>query len=272
MHNIVLRYYDRQQAFGTFFLRNRPELYLIQKIMEQYSPGSHVNITVLGCSKGAEVYSVQWAVSSFQKALAINLNAVDVSPAIIDFAKKGVYSWCDRCSLINPQYCDAPLGCIEYQERSIFDRMTGEEMDIFFEFEDAHAKVRPWLKEGITWVEADAEDAALKNRIGHQDIVLANRFLCHMRPKDAERVLRAIATLVKPGGFLFVSGIDLDVRMRVAQLMNWMPIYINSIKQLYEGDDSLISGWPFEYWGIEPFSKKRKDWVVRYASLYQIPG
>ena len=45
----------------------------------------------------------------------------------------------------------------------------------------------------------------------------ANNFLCHMYPADAERCLRNIA---RDGpsreDSLFVSGIDLDVRTRVA--------------------------------------------------------
>jgi hypothetical protein len=32
--------------------------------------------------------------------------------------------------------------------------------------------------------------------LGLQDIVIANRFLCHMEPRDAERCLRNIARLV----------------------------------------------------------------------------
>jgi len=41
--------------------------------------------------------------------------------------------------------------------------------------------------------------------------VVANRFLCHMEPPDAQNCLRNIGRLVKPGEYLFVTGIDLDV-------------------------------------------------------------
>jgi hypothetical protein len=37
-----------------------------------------------------------------------------------------------------------------------------------------------------------------------------------MEPATAERILRNVSRVLKPGGYLFVSGVDLDVRIRVA--------------------------------------------------------
>jgi hypothetical protein len=42
------------------------------------------------------------------------------------------------------------------------------------------------------------------------------------------------------------------------------------MKDIHEGDPSLRSGWPFEYWGLEPFDDDRPDWKIRYASVFQI--
>ena len=38
--------------------------------------------------------------------------------------------------------------------------------------------------------------------LGPQDMVVANNFLCHMAPADAEKCLRNIEQLVSPGGYL----------------------------------------------------------------------
>ena len=130
-------------------------------------------------------------------------------------------------------------------------------------------RVRSWLKEGIIWLRGDAGDAELVRSLGPQDIVVANRFLCHMKPAAAERCLRNIARLVKPGGYLFVSGIDLDVRTRVAQEMGWKPV-TDLIREIHEGDTSLRNGWPLEYWALEPFCDDRADWRIRYASVFRI--
>src|SRR5262245_60907178 len=58
VHWVVRRHAERQQYFGTFFLRNRPELELMRRLVDRRDKGSGVEIAVLACSKGAEVYSI----------------------------------------------------------------------------------------------------------------------------------------------------------------------------------------------------------------------
>lgn len=85
-------------------------------------------------------------------------------------------------------------------------------MEAMFEGHGDLAMIAPWLREGISWIHGDANDPQLASVLGHPDIVLANRFLCHMKPAAAESCLRNIGRLVKLGGYLFVSGIDLDAK------------------------------------------------------------
>jgi len=76
---------------------------------------------------------------------------------------------------------------------------------------------------------------------------------------------------VKPGGYLFVSGVDTDVRKMVGGEMKWEPV-TELLREIYEGDVSLMNGWPLEWWGQEPFQAKRQDWRPRYASVFQLGG
>jgi hypothetical protein len=99
--------------------------------------------------------------------------------------------------------------------------------------------------------------------------VVANRFLCHTQPEEAEACLRNLARLVKPRGYLFVSGVDLNVRTEVAQELGWTPVS-ELIREIHDGDRSLREGWLLQYWGLEPFQKDRPDWMIRYASVFQI--
>jgi chemotaxis methyl-accepting protein methylase len=193
VHALVRRYARRAQCFGTFFLRNKAELELMRRLLDWNAPGSIVDISVLGCSKGAEVYSIVRTIRSARPDLRLTVRAVDISQEILDFAERGVYS---RSS-------DVTGDTFKDQERSIFERVTDEEMEAMFEVEDDLVKVRPWLKEGIIWLCGDAGDPALTGLLGYQDIVVANRFLFHMKPMAAERCLRNIERLVKPGGYLF---------------------------------------------------------------------
>ena len=89
-----------------------------------------------------------------------------------------------------------------------------------------------------------------------------------MRPEAARACLRKVARLLKPGGYLFVSGFDLDVRVEVAREMRWHPV-TDLLQEVREGDLSLLNGWPLEYWGLEPFSNDRPDRQIRYASVFQ---
>jgi chemotaxis methyl-accepting protein methylase len=243
LHALVRLHAERSQAFATFFLRNRAELELMRRLADKKGHGSKLRIAVLACSKGAEVYSIAWTIRSARPDLGLSIHAVDISQEIMEFAARGVYS------LTNPDVLkaqshegitergDVTWNTCRDQLTSIFERMTGEEVEAMFEVEGDQARIKPWLKEGINWIRGDAGDPKLGRLLGPQDMVVANRFLCHMAPAAAEKTLRNIARLVKPGGYLFVSGIDLDVRTRVAHEMGWKPV-TDLMKELHEGDVS----------------------------------
>jgi chemotaxis methyl-accepting protein methylase len=246
----------------------------MRHLLDQRAHGSKLNVTVLACSKGAEVYSFLWTIRSARPDLKVCMYAVDISQEILEFAERGVYSRNATEVLKAANHESAMGGDVVWQtcrdqNAPLFERMTDEELAALCEFEGDQAKVRPWLKEGISWCRGDAGDPELAGVLGLQDIVVANRFLCHMQPMAAEACLRNIGRLVKPGGHLFVSGVDLDVRTKVVLGMGWKPV-MDLIREIHEGDPSLRRGWPLAYWGLEPFCDHRPDWNVRYASVFQI--
>jgi chemotaxis methyl-accepting protein methylase len=272
LYALVQQLAERGQSHGTFFFRNRPELELMCRLADPITSGSSLDISVLGCSKGAEVYSILWAIRTAHPDLMVNIKAVDISAEILEFAERGIY-FRNGAGVLK---AGRPEGAAELedatwrgQRRSIFERLTDEEVEAVFETEGNLAKVRPWLKEGITWLAGDANDPELVRVLGLQDVVVANRFLFHMEPQAAEKCLRNIARLVKPGGYLFVSGVDLEVRTTVARDLGWKPVP-DLLKEVHEGDYTLRNGWPLEWWGLEPFSQERSDWKIRYASVFQI--
>jgi SAM-dependent methyltransferase len=253
LHTLVCLGANRRQFFGTFFLRNRPGLELIRRLSDQKGKGSTLKISVLASSNGAEVYSILWTIRSARPDLKVIMHAVDISKDILELAQKGVYS------LNTPELVDQP----------IFERMTGEEMQEMFEREGDQVKIKSWISEGITWRLGDAGDPEIVNLLGLQDMVVANNFLCHMDPSDAERCLRNIARLAKPGGYLFVSGIDLNVRTKVALDLGWKPVR-DLMEEIHDGDPVLRDDWPFKWWALEPLNKERDDWQLRYSSVFQI--
>jgi SAM-dependent methyltransferase len=243
----------RKQYHGTYFLRNRPELELIRAIANRQAKGSTLRIAVLACSNGAEVYSIIWMIRSARPDLNVFVHAVDISPEILAIARKGVYT----------------LGENELVYSPIFERITEEEVGAMFEREKEQVRIKSWIRENINWLIGDAGDPDLPKFLGPQDIVVANKFLCHMDPPDAERNLRNIARLVRPGGYLFVSGVDLDVRTKVARALGWTPVP-DLLEEIHDGDPSVRRDWPWQYWGLEPFDKQRDDWEIRYAAVFEL--
>lgn len=272
LHRLVCRRAERRQNHSTFFLRNRPELELMRRLLHQKAPRSSLKLCVIACSKGAEVYSILWALRSLRRDLRVDTQAMDISPEFVEFAKRGIYSRRGLSGLMDAkQDPDTQLAETTWRDQglSIFHRMTEDEMASMFEMDEDQARIRPWLKEGITWLTGDAGDPELIRTLGPQDMVVANRFLCHMDSASAEQCLRNIAQLVKPGGHLFVSGIDLDVRAKVAKDLGWKPV-LELMKEIHEGDITLNQAWPLEWWGLEPFCTDLPDWKFRFASAFQI--
>jgi hypothetical protein len=138
-----------------------------------------------------------------------------------------------------------------------------------FDWDGDQGKVKSWLREGITWHLGDANDRELIYDLEPQDIVVANNFLCHMSPADSERCLRNIATLINSGGYLFVSGVDLNVRTKVAVDLGWEPLN-ELIAEIHEGDPCMRADWPWQWWGLEPLDRRKDDWVRRYAAAFRI--
>jgi SAM-dependent methyltransferase len=252
LHKLARLQGNRTQALATFFFRNRPELELMGRLAGQ-NRGKELRIAVLGCSTGAEAYSVAWSIRSANPDLALIMQGVDISSDAVEIAKKSIY----------------PLQSSELTGTNMFERMTEIEFAKWFERDGEAAKVKNPAREGITWHIGDVGCSGVLEWLGSQDMVVANNFLCHMNPSEAERCLRNIAGLVKPGGFMFVSGIDLDVRTKVALELEWTPLQ-ELLKEIHEGDPCLLRHWPCDYSGLEPFNNKRADWQLRYAAAFQV--
>ena len=275
LHRLILLRSVRMQSTGTFFFRNRPELELLTRLLSPKRQGSTLDLAILGCSKGAEVYSFSYSIRSARPDLNLGLHALDIDPDVLEFAKDGIYSLkshaARQTSSAGSVFPGDDLTAKTFgdQATSVFERMSAEEIDAMFDRAGDQVSVKPRFREALTWQVGDAGDPNLVELLGLQDIVVANRFLCHMQPDEAEPCLRNLANLVKPGGYLFVSGVDLEVRAKVARDLGWMPV-TELITEIHEGDLSLRKDWPLQWWGLEPFDQRRSDWDLRYASVFQL--
>jgi polysaccharide pyruvyl transferase WcaK-like protein/chemotaxis methyl-accepting protein methylase len=253
LHALVCRGADREMYVGTHFLRNRAALELMRRLLQSKGRNARVKIAVLGCSIGVEVYSILWTLRSSRPDLELTVQALDISPEVIEVAQRGVYS--SQAS--------------EMVSFPIFDGLTDSERDGMFDWVGDDGAIKPWLRDGITWQVGDAADPELIKRLGPQDLVIANNFLCHMPAPSAQRCLRNLAQLVTPGGHLVVTGVDLDVRTQVATQLGWEPVP-ELRAEIHDGDPHVRNDWPWQWWGLEPLDRRRDDWETRYSAVFRV--
>jgi chemotaxis methyl-accepting protein methylase len=254
LHARVAKSADRHQYFGTSFLRNRPQLEHIRRIAAAQPHGASFDLAVLGCSIGAEVYSVLWTIRSARPDLEVRTVALDISAEVLAVAERAVYS-SDSAVLAG---------------WSIFERLSEAEREQIFDWQGNEGTVKPWIRQGVRFQLGSAADPGIARTLGPQDLVLASNFLCHMEPTAAQRCLRNIARLVKPGGHLLVTGVDLDVREELAREFGWQPVP-DLIREIHEGDPDVRRDWPWEWWGLEPLDDRRRDWQLRYGTVFRVP-
>ena len=252
LHSLACIHNERAQAFATFFLRNRPQLDLIRRLVQQRTEAETLRVAVLGCSIGAEAYSVAWTIRSARPDLRLILQAVDISRKAVEVAREGTYSLASEAT-----------------DANLFERMTEAEIEEIFDRDRDVARVKPWVRNGIEWQVGDVGDPQMLEVLGPQDLVVANNFLCHMNAELAKQCLRNIARLVSPSGYLFVSGVDLNVRTQVAAHLGWDPLE-ELLEEIHDGDPCLKTYWPWHYAGLEPLNRRRRDWKLRYAAAFQL--
>ena len=257
LHNLVHlrdRGYRRQNP-GTYFLRNRAELEFVGQLAATVPMGGQLRIAVLGCSTGAEAFSMSWAVLDKRRDIDLAVHASDISATSVETARAAVYP-ADFVAITGRE---AP-GLDETEKAQLLETLA-----------DGSYRVRDDWRAPITWHLLDAMHPDVVERIGLQDVVVANRFLCHMEPGVARRCLRNVIRLVKPGGHLLVTGVDLDVRSQEIRAAGLIPV-MDGIEDRHEGDPTLRIGWPLNYWGLEPLDKNRPDWPFRYGIAFRKPA
>ncbi|HEU5453075.1 MAG TPA: CheR family methyltransferase, partial [Terriglobales bacterium] len=92
LHKTARAQRTREQALATFFLRNRPQLELMRRLVDRKAKGERLNVAVLACSGGAEAYSVAWTLKSARPDLDFTLHAIDIAPEAVELGRKGMYS------------------------------------------------------------------------------------------------------------------------------------------------------------------------------------
>ena len=253
LHALVCRRADREMYLGTLSPESSGARVDEAPRREARIRGGRLTIAVLGCSIGVEVYSILWTVRSSRPDLDVAVHAVDISPDVVRVARE---------RRLQPRGIgDGPFLDLRGTDR----RLNVAEM---FDWDGDEGTIKPWLRDGITWQVGDACDPNLITSAratgsgGRQQLPLP------YAPRTAQPCLRNLARLVSPGGYLFVTGVDLDVRTKVALELGWDPV-TGAGAEIHDGDPLVRSDWPCQ-WGLEPLDRPRPDWETRYSAVFRV--
>jgi chemotaxis methyl-accepting protein methylase len=261
IYDRYVRETDRSQSHYTWFLRNPPQLELLRDLLHaRASPDRPLRIASIGCSVGAELYSLLWMLRRARPDLPVAANGVDIVADAVEIARKGVYR-------INAP--SSAGGTLETAGGKVLSTSPEAVAEMFDVREDGAYRIKDWIGEGAAWRVGDAADERLRTLLGPQDAVLACNFLGPMEAGLAERCLRNLATLLAPGGYLVLDGVDLDLKTRVVPTLGLVPV-AKDARRIHRADPTK-QDWPWTRWSLEPFDGSRPDWEVRYSTIFVAP-
>ncbi|MDL2398401.1 CheR family methyltransferase [Rhizobium mayense] len=249
---------ERVQTHYTHFMRNPPLLAVIGALASECPGDGSIKIASIGCSTGAELYSALYAIKKVRSDLNLIAYGADISSAVVEVAKRGIY---------RPDIPSAEGSFYAAGRPEVASPDMPSLMEILEPLPDGSLRVRDQLRQGITWLTADATDGKLPDLIGRQDFLLANNFMGPMEDPLAERCLRNMTKLVAPGGYLIVDGIDLDIKTKVLKASGFRPV-LASQDEIWAWEASK-NGWPWLRWAREPLNRSEPDWTFRYCVIFR---
>ena len=89
-----------------------------------------------------------------------------------------------------------------------------------------------------------------------------------MKPKAAARAFNNIFSLLNPKAALFIDGMDVYLRNKLTRRNNLMPLEYKIGEIHNEARIARGAGWPYSYWGLEPFSASKREWQRRYSTIF----
>ena len=251
-HRMILIFGDRTNATFTLFLRLPTQFEALSgPVMDFLSSEGRLwdlRIAVLGCSNGAEPYTIASVLKNRYPDLKFFIHACDIDEKMIKQAIGSCYSKEDEA--FSSKMLTVP-----------FMRDT-------FNNHNHSWKIKPKIAEHVHFEVGDALDANLKYTVEKSDIVFAQNFLFHLKPKFAQKAFANIYNLLKPKSVLFIDGMDLNMRQKLTRKHNLEPLDFMIEKIHNEARVGRTGSWPWTYWGLEPFSNAKREWRRRYSTIF----
>lgn len=248
-HRLIQHIEDRTSYTFTQFYRAPGQLdALCGPVLDFLAAGSRqVRIVALGCSTGAEAYTLASELLTRHPRLEFTIDAFDISADVLAVARSATYpaDWVRQNPLIMSEFIARTFVC------------NRDEW-----------KVRDQITERVHFYQADVADPAIRLTAKCADIVLACNIMCNLQRPAARRLFQNAVALLKSRAALFVDGMDLDMRVRLARQHQLVPLTFEMIR-IHE-EARLVRGdrYPWFAAGLEPFSTWRRNREFRYATIF----
>jgi chemotaxis protein methyltransferase CheR len=205
-----------------------------------------LKVTVMGCSTGAEAYSIASILRKRHPDLTFTVYAYDIDKGCIDKAKSARYT----------------------QEEVLNNKIiTSDFINDTFDKVDGYYVIKSDIRKHVHFDVADALNPNLREQIGTSDIIYAQQLFIHMKHKQAVKGFKNICRLLNPRAALFIAGMELDMLVNLTRGNNLIPCEYK-VQEIHNEIGITEGGWPYVYWGLEPFMTFRKDWQRRYSTIF----
>jgi chemotaxis methyl-accepting protein methylase len=250
-HKFSLVANERVNSHFTGFLRLPSQFdALAGPVLDHVISGHEgpLRIAVMGCSNGAEAYTIARTLLFERPGLPFEVRGYDID-----------------------ERCVEQANCGRYASDEIFNNslVTDEFVAAMFDCDGTAFVVKPAIARHVSFALGDVLRPDLRQLVGTCDIVFSQNFLFHLRPPLARRALENLHSLVRSGSAMFLDGVD--IRQQFTRRKGLIPVQ-HLIEPIHEEARRARGvGWPYHYWGLEPFRTYGRDWPRRYATMFLVP-
>jgi chemotaxis protein methyltransferase CheR len=253
-YRLRVRFQPRQNHIYTQFYRF-PKQYevltdhVLPRLLAERNANKEqpIEVAVFACCSGEEVYTLAHVLAARAPGLPIRIRGYDIVPEVIEQAKLGKYK--------REQVYSSPF---------VTDAFVNE----LFDVDQDNCTVKAQFASVASFEVGDITDERYMNELPRSDFVFAQNVLFHLPRPVAKRAFKNLVAVLRPGGALFINGMDTDMRVKLTKKYGLEPI-TERIAEIHE--DARVdrgANWASSYWGREPL-KMSRNWVRKYCTIYR---
>ncbi len=253
-HRKLLQRADRSDDHTyTSFYRSPPQLDALTgpvlDHIEQQGEHKEISILLFAASNGSEPYTLASELLRRRPGLRFRIRASDLHEKMVTKGASGLYTHDEVMHPTVPQ---------DFVTRT-FDRV------------DELYRVKPQIRERVSFEQADLLDPKLPERFEPADIVVMQNVLFHMPSDLARKVFANVIRTLKPGGALLIEGMELGMRVELTRRAGLVPLDYR-VKEIHQHArlHFPLRWWNY-YYASEPYSLLASDRLARYSTIFFAP-